>query len=200
MNKKIILLALIPVILLGGLAYVRFRTPEDSWVCQDGQWVKHGNPSSPMPSKPCIKNGEIVSAQESDNGAGIANPASKNCQDKGGQWSTSRETAGTLGICKFSDGSECEEWQFFRGECMKGQFTKADTSHPYLGKIKQTGSKYIFTSDAGVEYTLQMPANMDSQFKIRLTSEMKETDPITIIAEENPPLSKTLVFKSFQEK
>jgi hypothetical protein len=26
---------------------------EDTWLCQDGQWIKHGNPSSPKPTAPC---------------------------------------------------------------------------------------------------------------------------------------------------
>lgn len=27
--------------------------PEDSWICQDGRWVRHGNPASNMPSSQC---------------------------------------------------------------------------------------------------------------------------------------------------
>jgi spore germination protein GerM len=26
---------------------------EDTWLCRNGQWVKHGNPSSPKPTAPC---------------------------------------------------------------------------------------------------------------------------------------------------
>ena len=26
---------------------------EDTWLCQDGQWIKHGNPSFPKPTGPC---------------------------------------------------------------------------------------------------------------------------------------------------
>jgi len=37
------------IILLG----VRFFSGEDSWICQNGQWVKHGNPSAPAPSIGC---------------------------------------------------------------------------------------------------------------------------------------------------
>lgn len=32
---------------------VRFLAGEDDWMCQNGAWVKHGNPSAPMPSEPC---------------------------------------------------------------------------------------------------------------------------------------------------
>ncbi|MFH0829431.1 MAG: DUF2178 domain-containing protein [Candidatus Kerfeldbacteria bacterium] len=38
------------VIVIGGL---RLLSPEDDWICDHGQWEKHGNPSAPMPSEPC---------------------------------------------------------------------------------------------------------------------------------------------------
>lgn len=31
------------------------RGSENAWMCVDGTWVKHGNPSSPKPSIPCMK-------------------------------------------------------------------------------------------------------------------------------------------------
>ena len=33
----------------------RFWSGEDTWICQNGEWVKHGNPSAPMPTEPCGK-------------------------------------------------------------------------------------------------------------------------------------------------
>jgi len=30
--------------------------PEDTWICEDGQWIRHGQPSSPPPTSGC---GEI---------------------------------------------------------------------------------------------------------------------------------------------
>lgn len=30
-----------------------FGGDEDTWLCRNGQWVKHGNPSAPMPTAPC---------------------------------------------------------------------------------------------------------------------------------------------------
>ena len=56
-----------------------------------------------------------------EGGAGLANPASTNCIDKGGQLEIRKDDAGNeYGVCKFSDGSECEEWAFFREECKPG--------------------------------------------------------------------------------
>ncbi|MFH1522391.1 MAG: hypothetical protein ABIE43_01070 [Patescibacteria group bacterium] len=26
---------------------------EDDWICENGQWIKHGVPSAPMPEDPC---------------------------------------------------------------------------------------------------------------------------------------------------
>lgn len=40
-------------ILLATILFIRFLTPEDTWICQNSQWQKHGNPSSEMPETPC---------------------------------------------------------------------------------------------------------------------------------------------------
>ncbi|MFA5778201.1 MAG: GerMN domain-containing protein [Candidatus Paceibacterota bacterium] len=31
------------------------RGDEDTWICENGQWIKHGNPDIPMPSNGCVK-------------------------------------------------------------------------------------------------------------------------------------------------
>lgn len=49
--------------------------------------------------------------------AQIANPASVNCEQKGGKLEIVDEPAGQRGICVLADGTRCEEWAFFRGEC-----------------------------------------------------------------------------------
>jgi len=61
--------------------------------------------------------------EETDiNGARIANPASVNCEQKGGKVEIKTAADGSQsGICKFPDGSQCEEWAFFRGECNKAK-------------------------------------------------------------------------------
>ena len=54
---------------------------------------------------------------------GMANPASVNCEQKGGALEIRTDpTGGQVGYCKFSDGSECEEWKFFRGECRPANY------------------------------------------------------------------------------
>jgi putative hemolysin len=50
--------------------------------------------------------------------AGIANPASTYCLEQGGTSEIrTAEDGSQYGVCSFPDGSECEEWTFFRGQC-----------------------------------------------------------------------------------
>jgi putative hemolysin len=49
---------------------------------------------------------------------GLANPASEYCEEQGGQVEIREDADGNQqGFCVFADGSECEEWAYFRGEC-----------------------------------------------------------------------------------
>jgi putative hemolysin len=53
--------------------------------------------------------------------AGLANPASVNCTDKGGKLQIVDTPDGQIGICTFEDSSVCEEWAFFKQECKPGE-------------------------------------------------------------------------------
>ncbi len=51
----------------------------------------------------------------------IANPASVYCEKQGYTLETRTDTEGNqYGVCIFKDGSECDEWAYFRGECAPG--------------------------------------------------------------------------------
>jgi putative hemolysin len=63
--------------------------------------------------------------------ANLANPASVNCEQKGNRLEIRTAADGSqVGICIFPDGSECEEWAFFRGECGPGTLVPASTDTP----------------------------------------------------------------------
>jgi len=50
---------------------------------------------------------------------GLANPASAFCIEKGGQVNIVTDASGgQSGVCVFPDGSRCEEWAFYRGQCV----------------------------------------------------------------------------------
>ncbi len=199
---KNIFLGLLALVFVGAIIFLgaRLLTPEDTWLCQNGTWVKHGNPSLPMPTGACESIPQTIPTGAPTSGAVLPNPASKNCLDKGGSLTILNETAGQLGICKFKDGSECEEWQFYRGQCKKGQYTKAETSHAYSGIITKVNNGYTFKDSSGVTYLLELPTNSPAPLNERLAAELKNKQTVTILATENPPLSKILLLRNFQEK
>jgi len=47
----------------------------------------------------------------------IANPASVFCEAHGGELKMVEDEAGVQGICVLADGKECDEWEYYRGEC-----------------------------------------------------------------------------------
>ena len=48
----------------------------------------------------------------------LPNPASVYCEQNGGELDLRQDAeGGVVGICVFADGSECDEWAYFRGEC-----------------------------------------------------------------------------------
>jgi putative hemolysin len=51
---------------------------------------------------------------------GMPNPASVYCEQHGGTLEIRDSAAGQYGICHFPDGSQCDEWAYFRGECQPG--------------------------------------------------------------------------------
>ncbi len=113
-KKNIFLLTFFAVILISALLFF-LRSNEDTWLCQNGNWVKHGNPSLPQPTSGCSE------INVNNNNIALTNPASQHCLARGGQLEIKKdEQNGEYGVCQFSDGSECEEWQFFRGECQLG--------------------------------------------------------------------------------
>jgi putative hemolysin len=45
------------------------------------------------------------------------NPAPVYCNSLGYRWRIAEEPEGQVGMCIFPDGTECEEWDLFAGEC-----------------------------------------------------------------------------------
>jgi len=54
--RKIVRVIIVFVFLLAGFllaARLLVGGGEDTWICVEGEWVKHGVPSAPMPKKHC---------------------------------------------------------------------------------------------------------------------------------------------------
>ncbi len=60
----------------------------------------------------------------------LPNPASAFCEDEGNVWEMREGDGGSYGVCIFADGSECEEWAYFRGECQPGIAQGLPTAPP----------------------------------------------------------------------
>lgn len=87
--------------------------------------------------------------------AAIANPASEYCVEQGGIVDIREDgDGGQVGYCLFDDGSECEEWSFFRGNCAPGDFPSstniANPASEYC--IEQGGMVVVQQRDDGGEY------------------------------------------------
>jgi len=55
--KIFIVIVLVIIAALG----VRFLSgPEDDWLCQNGRWIKHGNPSAPQPTATCGDQSDLI--------------------------------------------------------------------------------------------------------------------------------------------
>lgn len=93
--------------------------------------------------------------------ADSANPASRNCQDKGGRLEIVTLPDGPVGVCVFADGSLCEEWAYFRDECRPGQFLPFTVSlEPGLDNpadqfcLENDGQLALLRLSTGAEYGL----------------------------------------------
>lgn len=78
MSKKI----LIPIICIVILIVILFflRGDEDTWLCQNGVWVKHGNPTAAQPTQPCghqtqpVDKSDLIQVTQPQSNATINNP------------------------------------------------------------------------------------------------------------------------------
>jgi len=55
-KKSLNITGLVILVIVFVLAIIRLVSGEDDWICQNGEWVKHGMPSAPKPTGTC---GEI---------------------------------------------------------------------------------------------------------------------------------------------
>lgn len=53
MKKSTIILVCIVAALVGIILIMRFSSPEDTWICTNNAWVKHGNPTAAAPLSGC---------------------------------------------------------------------------------------------------------------------------------------------------
>ena len=72
-------------------------------------------------------------------GVGLANPASVYCSEQGGTSEQIITDKGESSYCVFSDNSKCWEWDFFRGDCDKGQMFIEIIKESTINRFASTG-------------------------------------------------------------
>ncbi|MFZ6036091.1 MAG: Gmad2 immunoglobulin-like domain-containing protein [Patescibacteria group bacterium] len=83
-NPRKIIAVIILCIALGAAAFLiygRIISPEDTWLCENDSWVKHGNPTSAKPTSGCGEEKNSNAANANALGESIAN--FQECADAG---------------------------------------------------------------------------------------------------------------------
>jgi len=122
--------------------------------------------------------------------ANIPNPASVYCEQQGNTLEIQTTADGSQsGLCIFADGSTCDEWAHFRGECVvtgketdeatteaSGGYMEPGTSEEFAdwwGVIKSTAAgaqydDYFERQDLGLEYINFGIDSMDVDVKVQI--------------------------------
>lgn len=117
--------------------------------------VESTTPKSSPSLKPLTSTGDPVmpNPTEPTSQAALPNPASEYCEQKGGKLEIRTAADGSqTGICLFQDGSQCEEWAFYRGECAPGQGAKAAAAGDAPSYVNES---YGFTLNPPTEWKIE---------------------------------------------
>ncbi len=90
----------------------------------------------------------------------LANPATVYCKEQGYEWELRTGTdGGQQGVCLFPDGSECDEWAYFRGECGPGDLDEAasaeaasDSQQKVPGKPVIAWTGHVTSTPSGSQF------------------------------------------------
>ncbi len=116
----------------------------------------------------------------------LPNPASVYCEQNGGKLVMRQDaTGGTAGICVFGDGSECDEWAYFRGECKPGDNRAAvqTTAFPVRAQSIPTASPDLARNGWKVYRDTQLGYSFDYPSDAEITH---ADDPQRTLTVEGP--------------
>ena len=98
--------------------------------------------------------------EEEEKGAGLANPAAVFCEEEGGILENKTFENGTRGFCLFNDGSQCGQWDFFRGDCSKGQL-KIEILEQGVGRLINEGETAVVHYVGMLEDATKFDSSLD---------------------------------------
>lgn len=103
------------------------------------------------------------------------NPAAIYCVSHSGKSEIKTNVDGSYGLCVFTDGSVCDEWRFFKGQCKPGQVVASISA----GFKFYTSSQYGFT----LQYLSTITLNESSADDIFFT--FPNTDSVRLSVEKD---------------
>jgi putative hemolysin len=94
-----------------------------------------------------------ASAQPATSEPSLPNPASQFCEEQGGRLEIRTGADGSQsGVCVFPDGSECDEWAYYRGECQPGEGNVSPSPLPAPRYINEA---YGFSFDPPSDWSIE---------------------------------------------
>ena len=97
--------------------------------------------------------GECLPGDSLGGNANMPNPASVYCEENGGSLEIRKDSEGNeYGYCVFPDGSECDEWAYYRGECLPGDSLTGNANIPNPASVyceENGGTVKIITAEDG---------------------------------------------------
>lgn len=166
-------------------------------------WLVGLSLSACQGAKPEETGGDQQGQPPTGESVGLPNPASVNCQGKGYTLEIrTAEDGSQMGVCIFPDGSECDEWAFYRGECGPGGQNPAGitpttapippaSSEPsptqvfdYAGWGEYTNPQYGFSFRYPPGWSLEEVQEADNTMSghlIRLKTQTGEAKPIRML-------------------
>lgn len=154
--KNYYIIAAAVIVLLGIIFSLRLLSGEDDWICENGQWTKHGNPSAEKPETPCldanVNNQQREKNENGDKTSGLA--SENNNQIIGGPCSYEKFD----GKCEVVDvvGKETVRFKFTPNEAMDLKTIEWAKESDILGRIYEESYEGIKNAWKGRILNCQM--------------------------------------------
>lgn len=113
--------------------------------------------------------------------ANLPNPASAYCEQQGYRVEIRSAPDGSqFGVCVFPDGSECDEWAYFRGECGPSGQNNSPTEATLVPAVETASDGCHIYRDERLGYSFHYPADAEI---------VRNDDPLNGISVVGPPVN-----------